>query len=1285
GFVFATVLPLTPSHAQDRVVIAGNRMLDFNAPAGQVAVSPLPTPGGAGNYSGSVAQYCQNAQYDVNGQLLFFIIDGNIYDRMGYLIADNDASPNCQQCLMRGTRQVGITLVPGTCDKYYIVLAKQQSNADIPPSIGYAILDMGATSAYSTSRRGRVLDAEEVESTFPVAFDQYLNGVLGGSLVVPTEPPVQFGVLDNWNSNSGHGDIQFRIHEGTGPGEVKTLFVRDAARFYQAPITSQGIGNLSVCSPDYTAIFNQPSDDYLYFLGGFDLRHDASGALRIAISSNNSHAVIGGPVERTIWLGTVVYTGGVPVVDLQHEVNTNLSNANGSNIGRVRDVMFSPNGRYVYFTQNFPPYIGYVDFTNPTVAQGLSIPSASSYSLGVMNANIAPNGLAPAIYFPKTNGMGCLVGVDAPGTATWQANVPVSSALGTMPISQNALTDPPVQTHFLGDMQVWSDRQITQLQQPVCCVSNNIQSNIHVIGTLAPTGLVTWNPGSNTLGIGASSTAVFSQDFVVPSGARLTVNNMTWRFAENARLIVQPGGFVRFTNSTLTSLDCAGARWPGVEAQGNSAQTQDGSATYPTTQPRLMLYNTVVENALIGVLVGARTQLTPVLFSSTSGGGVVNTSQNSRFINCREGVRFQRYQGTVPNRSSFSATSFTVNAAYPATYDFQRHAYLWRVDGVRFTACHFKNERVDNLFTSTGSLALGHGIYSLDAQYTVEAQCPTCSEPQLGRSTFIGLDHGIHALGGPSALYTFQVDQAAFTDNICGVYSSGVTGFVVKRSNFSIGKRNVTLTNPEELPTTTPYTPGWGNHHRGVYSYSGYGFSVDDNSFTKTVGSPANRLTEGVVIGYSRDHSDYVFRNTGSNLTNGFVGEGICASEVPSSMPTTGLQFICNTNQNNNVNLWSRKITGTTDANSHTIRTHQGATNRPADNVFDGWNGTGGKWDFLVTTTVNPITYWHRNSTTPYMPQNNFVTNFNMNPSAVTSIPQNNCSSKIPGGGVDGMVLETMDYLEGEKQIYENLKHLAASGPEDEELQRALGVHHANLCQASHRLIAHYTRDTLNSHIDDVREAWSAIPTLGARYAEALGLVQQERYDEAKQLVNDIPSRHSDIGAPEREEQLRMLELIGFVQGIAASGRSDAELTLAEKDRLESLVSGAQDRPAVWAQNLLCFHYGRCRTPWSGGVMESGEGNSTATPLVNGGALLMGVFPNPTNGQVTVTLPEMPTAQQVQLRVMDMLGKEVDRHFLKNGQHQFQFDAQGFAAGTYFVELILGDAKVETQKLIVQP
>ena len=522
---------------------------------------------------------------------------------------------------------------------------------------------------------------------------------------------------------------------------------------------------------------------------------------------------------------------------------------------------------------------------------------------------------------------------------------------------------------------------------------------------------------TNVISVNATweSAKVINADIVIEPGVTLTVKCALYISAyvkiivkQNARLIID-GGY-------LTARETAcGDFWKGIEVWGTTNQHQF-PANHPTYQGMLIVQNGgVIEHAREAVQLWK-----PGDWNSI--GGVVRT-YNAEFVNCRRAVRFMAYQNFNPgtgapmaNRSAFYSTTFTVDPNYRGGDDFFSHVSLWKVDGVNFVSCTFEN--LQN--TVTQSNRLGTGINSIDAHFAVYANCAT-NEPWQGgvcpdynMGVFRGLGTGIDARNSETAR-AFNVRHTKFENNICGIYANSVDGFSIKNNEFFVGHRPaVTL---EGVPHGQ-----FLNRHRGIFVTESSSISIDDNKFFKAQ-SPSHD-GEAIVVGYTRENNEVVFRNEVHDVKYAYVGEGISADVANDDASGKGLWFLCNKNFATYWNFWSRIPPNdqVNNPNSHTIRTIQGAAARPADNTFDiPVNPTPPGAKHFVVQTIHPITYWHRN-TGNYIPSTSLVTPGMLSPWVSTTIPENNCSSKtIP-------ILENPNvaksYLQSEKMAFANTRYL---------------------------------------------------------------------------------------------------------------------------------------------------------------------------------------------------------------------------------------------------------------------
>ncbi len=877
-----------------------------------------------------------------------------------------------------------------------------------------------------------------------------------------------------------------------------------------------------------------------------------------------------------------------------------------------------------------------------------------------------------------------------------------------------------------------------------------------------------------------AGTQYLASNLRVTDGHILTITGELYCY-KDVRLIVEPHARVVIDGGLVTT-QCPGQRYKGFEISGNSTQTQSG---YPlaTHQGRLDIINGgIIENAEIGALACGRTASGALDLSKT--GGIIVANEAS-FKNCGVGVFLPPWPDpngglsiNTANQSRFTRTTFEVNSAYPTEgAPFTTHALLWRIFGPNFAGCQFKNTRADS--EVSGSADLGQGIYSLDARFKVVADCPCgqwlepahtciCAE----RSRFEGLDHAIEA-GDALTTRNFTVVNTDFVNNICGVYANGVVNPVVKNNHFTMGGRGVLLTHPSEIE--------WQDLHRAVYTTETYGTRIDDNVIV--MDANAQSLAEGVVTGDVRDHNDVVFRNRVTGLVNGYVGEGINAD--PDNKTNVGLWWLCNLNDDNGQDLYCRYPANLDedDEPDATVRTIQGAPNRPADNTFDNVHPEG---DFKSDNTHNNIVYWYRaDGQAAYQPVE--VTPSYVAPQGTTDIPADNCARRVIythviGDGGTGTITSAIAVIDDEKLAYGNTRYLydqlidggstdevvaqiTSSWPQDawdlrgyllsrspylsvEVLQRAvirnvmppamltevlvanpeatqrdgffrwlqeesghplpayllelvvaswdnktyrstleaeMAGHHATMTMAADLLLAAYQEDTITDPVDSLRWVWRKVRTKAARYAEALLFVQTGDFNSASAIVSTIPAEH-DLKDPEEQERLRMLDLIAFLEGVYADGRDETALTGPELDALETIIDGKYDRPAAWAQNLLCFGYQRCRPPRTGGGtggLRRSDAPRATIPVDEERRLW--AQPNPATLYTELCFALLNEEVATHLIVRDIAGRETRRFLVQGSQGRALWDTRAVEAGTYTVELFSGDRKVLGIRLVVKP
>jgi len=852
----------------------------------------------------------------------------------------------------------------------------------------------------------------------------------------------------------------------------------------------------------------------------------------------------------------------------------------------------------------------------------------------------------------------------------------------------------------------------------------------------------------------------FYQPVIIPNGVTVTVKCML-QMVPQAKLIVQPGGRLIIDGGIITTNKFGSEFWTGIEVWGDNSQNQGGAVVNGVYQD--FIHQGYVELRNGGTIEHARCAIAMKNGNVWGTFGGVVRSFGGVFRNNRRAVEFLKYDNTnangtpINNRSLFRNTLFTVDDDYRGVDDFHVHVSMWEVNGVNFSGCTFENEQTQ----ISESHKLGYGIHTLDAGFQVKASCSSpppqmnpCPEMYQTPSRFIGLDHGIHALQS-SSTRSFHVENSSFSNNVCGVYSEGVVGFTVADNTFEVGGRAVDLTNPLESY--------WLGSHRAVYSTSGYGFLIEDNSIQRVGAEPS----EGIVVGYSGGHNDMVFRNRAQNMDAAFIGEGVCADE--NARAYIGLHFQCNTNEDNRTNLWSRRVDE--DVLSYpeqTIRTNQGQLERAADNTFDR---DPLNWDIRNTNSLaNAITYWWQTPEVPNQPEyvtNGVIVTDNYNTLPVLR-PAGNCATRNvplvtypdtdPAPGVSGMQQEGSHYVNS-AYLYRQLidggstdamvEEVMASWPEDvwalraslldkspylsvkvlkemvnkpflpnaikaevcianpdatksegfvkwleyeaahplpqnlvdnivaswdtktfrTQLEGTLAKHHGAMSQHANLLLRYYQTDSVD-HGDSLRWVWQQIRTPAARYAEALTYLQQDRYSEARTVVEELPEEHK-LGDKLESERWRMLALIDFAHGIHADGRDLARLNSNEQNALQDIVAGQRDRVATWAQNILCFHYGQCRAPLSGGdggTPKRRQSEAMSELQAQGSALH--VYPNPASHYVVFEVELIAEPTNAAIVVQDITGRILKQLIVTSRSQQLVFDTRELATGTYSIQLV---------------
>ncbi len=159
------------SLAQSPIWVVGNNFVIDGFP------DALPTPAGPSglDYAGQQAQYAANAwHHPQTGALLFFVVDGVVYDNEGYYLGSlnefNDPYSNTKRIM--GFSEVSIVPDPGDCKRFYIIGSSPNASflnsppinapaaniADVFGEMHYAVVNLGLPREYFNETRMGTLE-----------------------------------------------------------------------------------------------------------------------------------------------------------------------------------------------------------------------------------------------------------------------------------------------------------------------------------------------------------------------------------------------------------------------------------------------------------------------------------------------------------------------------------------------------------------------------------------------------------------------------------------------------------------------------------------------------------------------------------------------------------------------------------------------------------------------------------------------------------------------------------------------------------------------------------------------------------------------------------------------------------------------------------------------------------------------------------------------------------------------------------------------------------------------
>ncbi|MBK5284076.1 MAG: hypothetical protein JJE25_01625, partial [Bacteroidia bacterium] len=328
-----------------------------------------------------------------------------------------------------------------------------------------------------------------------------------------------------------------------------------------------------------------------------------------------------------------------------------------------------------------------------------------------------------------------------------------------------------------------------------------------------------WTASSNPFHPG-SSVIKFSGDLHIPAGADITIDNMTFEFDANSKVIVEagtstiPGGKLTLRGTTFTGNVGCQNMWQGVEVHGTG---QTGQPWQSNQGQFFMMKSGNTHSTIAQAIYGVFNMDFTTFDQSTRGG----------YFNCDDAV-FEN------NLLSIGMDSHNYNSSGPGAYrcEIKDCTFKKTGNGLWSPYAGDRPEMFVFLYDVTGNDIKFTNSVSLSNTFTdgkTGIFCWDVSNVNLDKATFTSCDYGINS-------------QVAF--------SSNPTTHTFTNLVFDNCHTGISLTNTRnDVITNNLFNPYFGSkddNFYGIYLDKAQNFHITGNTFTKySYGIVCNNSTTG--------------------------------------------------------------------------------------------------------------------------------------------------------------------------------------------------------------------------------------------------------------------------------------------------------------------------------------------------------------------------------------------------------------------------------------------------------
>jgi hypothetical protein len=782
-------------------------------------------------YDGRPALASSNMMVDTNGRLLFFIVDGVIFNSKGFGVATLPGYNDIEYQYLSGNENAvhgsnEITIVPDltNCDRYYILSVDTED-------VGAFLRNDPQIVLYNTA-------SEQIETFFP------LTSLTSGNALFTANGSVR-GKM-GYSRYANPAIAATKVQENGSQFIIFSL----GTYFAIAKTTADGLLPVSLIEKNLAlegGNINRPE------LEVYDLPN-GNHILATQYSNATSHNHIG------------LFTFNSDFTILLNEDIVPILGVQGPSTTFVHGLEFSPNGQFLYFTHNTTSQLSgqlkYINLSTLSI-QNITVPSNINlqYSgIELQKVEVQNNFFETSFLFATPNGLVKMNNPNSPSNVTFTN---VSNFINPFNHGTTNAAFQSNQTKIYQLPDQIDDQDYSQLKYM------SYDASIFYACESA-----TWQPNTSTsinnnpFTTGLSTVVFIEKELRIPAGKNITIKNMIFKFAPGAKVIVDrststttgTGGNLTLDNTTFTVDDRChdDLLWMGVEVEGHPSVSQ---FTSNSKQGFLFLKNkSVISHAFVGALASRRiVGDDPYSDGEIAFNGGIIIAKNSSFLNNRCGIQILDYNSPTNsnNLSNFDKCTFKVDDEYKLLESkFFVFSYLREINGVTFKGNLFKND----IFIDEPNELIYYncyGIFALNSKFSVIPSGTQLVPTENNKSNFENLKKAIYVYNPNKR--SFLVDNSNFTDNWKGIHAVYARNEQITRNKIKVREININ-------------DFGVDGYCYGVFLNYSSGYMVEENVIDVKNNSfipQSLALNFGVIVENSLYAENRIYNNTFKNLRIG--------------------------------------------------------------------------------------------------------------------------------------------------------------------------------------------------------------------------------------------------------------------------------------------------------------------------------------------------------------------------------------------------------------------------------